>query len=64
MIKSLKSIESFNSNYEKVKENTIKLENINKILKFSKALEKFKINCRLLKTFMKDHYALKDSFGK
>lgn len=50
-----KSLESFNSGYEVVKEGSVKLENLTKIIRFSKALEKLKINVRLLRTFMKDH---------
>ena len=50
-----KSLESFNSGYEVVKEGSVKLENLIKIIRFSKALEKLKINVRLLRTFMKDH---------
>jgi len=55
-IESLKkNLESFNSGYEVVKEGSVKLENLTKIIRFSKALEKLKINVRLLRTFMKDH---------
>ena len=55
-IESLKkSLESFNGQYEVVKEGSVKLENLTKVIRFSKALEKLKINIRLLRTFMKDH---------
>ena len=55
-IESLKkSLESFNGGFEIVKEGNVKLENLTKIIRFSKALEKLKINIRLLRTFMKDH---------
>jgi len=51
----MKSVKEFNENYDKVREDVTKLENVNRVIRFSKGLEKFKINCRLLKTFMKDY---------
>jgi hypothetical protein len=55
MIKGqLKVIQKFNEKYELIAEKVIESKNLNKILHFSKALEKLKVNIRLLRSLMKD----------
>ena len=50
----LQQIAKFNEKYELISDRATEIKNINKILHFSKALEKFKVNVRLLKSMMQD----------
>ena len=52
--RDLGKIGKFNEKYELISERVLEMKNINKILYFSKGLEKFKVNIRLLKNMMQD----------
>ena len=54
MSQYLQQIAKFNEKYELISERATEIKNINKILHFSKALEKFKVSVRLLKSMMQD----------
>lgn len=58
---NLKQLQKFNEKYEFISERVTELKNINNILHFAKALEKFKVNVRLLKSMMKDFNQVSNS---